>query len=303
MPKPFNLGEVSVQRVIDMEGPEFAPHALLPDATPEALEPYLEWLIPRFIDPASGQLILAIQTYVVRTGHHTILIDTCVGEDKERHFQPDWNMRSGTRYLADLTAAGVRPEEVDFVMCSHLHPDHVGWNTRLVDGRWVPTFPNAKYVFAREEWEFWEPKFRRDPKKFGDGAGLDSVLPILEAGRAVMVEGDHQINDHVHLEPTPGHTPGHVAIRIGGSGRGNGGQERAVMTGDLIHSILQCRHHEWCSVACFDKDRARATRRRILEESAEEGTLMMTAHFPSPSVGHAVREGEGFRFEYREGEG
>ncbi len=294
MPKPFRLGEISVQRVIDLEGPEFDPSYLLPDATPEALAPHLDWLMPRFLDPATGKLILAIQTYVVRTRHHTILIDTCVGEDKERRFAPDWNMRSGTGYLADLAAAGVRPEEVDFVMCTHLHPDHVGWNTRLVDGRWVPTFPNAQYVFAREEWEFWEPKFRRDSRKFGDGAGLDSVLPIVEAGCAVMVEGDHQLDDDVHLEPTPGHTPGHVAVRIGS------GEERAVMTGDLIHSVLQCVHPDWCSTACFDKEQSRATRRRILEESAEERTCMMTAHFPSPSIGHAVREDDGFRFEYRE---
>ena len=123
------------------------------------------------------------------------------------------------------------------------------------------------------------------------------MLPIVEAGRAVMVEGDHQLDDDVRLEPTPGHTPGHVAVRIGG------GDARALMTGDLIHSVLQCVHPDWCSVACFDKAQSRATRRRILEESAEERTLMLTAHFPSPSIGHAVRHGDSFRFAYREDEG
>ena len=294
MPQPLRLGEVTVQRVIDMESPAFAPIYLLPDATPEAIQPYLDWLTPRFVDPATGKLILVIQTYVVRTHHHTILIDTCVGEDKERSFSPDWHLRSGTRYLADLAAAGAPAEEVDFVMCTHLHPDHVGWNTRLVDGRWVPTFPNARYVFAAEEWEFWEPKFRRDPRKFGDGAGLDSVLPIVEAGRAEMVEGDHVLDDDVRLEPTPGHTPGHVAVRIGGR------EDGAVMTGDLIHSVLQCAEPDWCSAACFDKERSRATRRRILEESAENRTLMMTAHFPSPSIGRAVRRGDVFGFDFLE---
>lgn len=290
--KPMMLGEISLARVLETEGPEFDPTHLLPEATPEALAPHLDWLSPRAIDPASGQLVLAIQSYVVRTRHHAILIDTCVGENKERSFDPSWNMRQGTRYLADLAALGLAPEDIDFVMCTHLHPDHVGWNTKLIDGRWVPTFPHARYVFSRIEWEFWEPKARRDNRKFGDGAIGDSVLPIVEAGRAVLVETDHALDDQVWLEPSPGHTPGHVSVRLASNGR------EAVMSGDLIHSPVQCAEPDWCSRACFDKEQSRATRRHFLEDCTDSGRLVLTAHFPSPSVGHVVRRGDNYRFHY-----
>jgi glyoxylase-like metal-dependent hydrolase (beta-lactamase superfamily II) len=290
--KPRMLGEISLASVLESEGPEFLPTYLLPDATPENLAPHLDWLRPRVLDPATGKLVLAIQSYVVRTRHHNILIDTCVGEHKERTYDASWNLRSGTRYLADLAALGLAPEDIDFVMCTHLHPDHVGWNTKLVDGRWVPTFPNARYVFSRVEWEFWEPKARRDDRKFGDGAIGDSVLPIIEAGRAVMVESDHGLDDEVWLEPSPGHTPGHVSVRLASLG------QEAVMSGDLIHSPIQCAEPDWCSAACFDKAQARETRRNFLEASVESGRLVLTAHFPSPSIGWVERQGAVYSFHY-----
>ena len=290
--KPQMLGDISLARVLESEFPEFEPTHLLPDATPENLAPHLDWLTPRVIDPETGKLVLAIQSYVIRTRHHNILIDTCVGEDKERTFDPAWNMRTGTRYLADLAALGLAPADIDFVMCTHLHPDHVGWNTRLVDGRWVPTFPEAKYIFSRIEWEFWEPKARRDNRKFGDGAIGDSVLPVVEAGQALIVESDHAIDDQIWLEPSPGHTPGHVSVRLASRGKD------AVMSGDLIHSPVQCAEPDWCSAACFDKEQSRKTRWQFLEECAETGRFVLTAHFPSPSVGHVTRHGQAFRFRY-----
>lgn len=290
--KPRMLGDISLARVLESEGPEFPPTYLLPDATAEKLSPHLNWLQPRVLDPATGKLVLAIQSYVVRTRHHNILIDTCVGEHKERTYDKSWNMRSGTRYLADLAALGLAPEDIDFVMCTHLHPDHVGWNTQLVDGRWVPTFPKARYVFSRVEWEFWQPKARRDNRKFGDGAIGDSVLPIVEAGRAVMVASDHSLDDEVWLEPSPGHTPGHVSVRLASRG------EEAVMSGDLIHSPIQCAEPDWCSAACFDKEQARRTRRDFLEACVDSGRLVLTAHFPSPSIGWVERQGAAYRFRY-----
>ena len=292
--KPRMLGDISMARVLESEGPEFLPTYLLPDATPEKLAPHLEWLRARVLDPETGKLVLTIQSYVVRSRHHNILIDTCVGEHKSRTYDKSWNMRSGTRYLDDLAALGLAPEDVDFVMCTHLHPDHVGWNTQLRDGRWVPTFPNARYVFSRIEWEFWEPKARRDNRKFGDGAIGDSVLPIVEAGRAVLVESDHSLDDEVWIEPTPGHTPGHVSVRLASKG------QEAVMSGDLIHSPIQCAEPDWCSAACFDKPQARATRRKFLEACAESGRLVMTAHFPSPSIGWVERQAGAYRFRYAE---
>ncbi|MDP6708917.1 MAG: MBL fold metallo-hydrolase [Alphaproteobacteria bacterium] len=290
--RPRMLGEISLARVLESEGPYAEPTNLLPDATPENLAPHMDWLQPRVFDPATGMLVLAVQSYVVRTRHHTILIDTCVGEEKERYHNASWNMRRDTRYLADLAAMGLAPEDIDFVMCTHLHPDHVGWNTRLVDGRWVPTFPNAKYVFSQTEYDFWEPKAKRDNRKFGDGAIGDSVFPVVEAGQALMVATDHALDDEVWLEPSPGHTPGHVSIRLASGG------EEAVMSGDLIHSPIQCAEPDWCTVACFDKDQARATRRAFLEDCAETGRLALTAHFPSPSIGRFTRQGEVYRFLY-----
>ena len=285
------IGDIAIDRVIESERPEFEPTMLIPEATAENLAPHRHWLEPRSLDPATGKLIIAVQTYVVRTDHHTILIDTCVGNDKARSFTPDWNMLSGAKYLTDLAALGITPEDVDFVMCTHLHPDHVGWNTRLVDGRWVPTFGNAQYVMNREEWLFWEQKNRRKPN-FSDGCIDDSVLPVIAAGQALMVEADHAIDDQIRLEPSPGHTPGHVSVRLASNGR------QAVMIGDMIHCPVQCAEPDWNSSACFEPDRSRRTRRDFLERHADTDTLVMTAHFPSPSVGHVVALGDAFRFRF-----
>ena len=293
--RPRQLGDIDLLSVVETEQGEFRPDFLIPAATPDALQPDIGWLHAiNAIDPVTGLLVLAAQSYVVRTRHHTILIDTCVGEHKPRQFNESWNMRTGTRYLADLAAAGVQPEAVDYVMCTHLHPDHVGWNTRLVDGRWVPTFPNARYVFSRREYGFWEEKHRRDPVRFADGAIGDSVLPIVEAGRADLVADDFALDDEVRLEPTPGHAPGHVAVHL--TSRGS----EAVMTGDLIHSPIQCRHPEWSTHGCWNKQMSAETRRGFLERYADTGVLVLTAHFPSPSVGHVVRRGDAFDFRFED---
>ncbi|MDP6352832.1 MAG: MBL fold metallo-hydrolase [Alphaproteobacteria bacterium] len=290
----FELGDISVRRVIETEGPEFDPRRFFPDCDSGALDRHRPWLEPRFLDPASGKLVFAIQSYLLRTRHHTILVDSCVGENKARSYSPDWNMRGDTSYLADLAAAGAPAESIDFVLCTHLHPDHVGWNTRLVDGRWVPTFANAKYIFARDEWAFWRAKSAKHPTKYDDGAIRDSVLPVVEAGQALIVDQDHALDDQVCLEPSPGHTPGHVGIRLASRG------QRGVLSGDLIHNVLQCAHPQWSSAACFDKALSARTRQGFLDRAAETDTLVMTAHFPSPSVGHVVRAGDAFGFRFRE---
>ncbi len=287
------VGDIAVSRIVEIEGPAFEPTWLLPDATDEALAPHREWLEPWALDPATGQLIVTIQSYLLKTRHHTILIDTCVGNDKERRMLKTWNMRSDDGYLAGLAARGVQPEDVDFVMCTHLHVDHVGWNTRLVDGRWVPTFANAKYVFAREEWAYWE-EINKGGKKHSDGSIDDSVLPVIEAGQAVLVDSDHVLDDEIRLEPSPGHTPGHVSVRLASNGA------RAVMSGDVIHHPVQCAHPEWSGMGCVDKELSRRTRRALLERVCESGELLMTAHFPSPSMGRIVPEGGAFRIRYED---
>ena len=281
----FRLGDVSVTRVLEMERPFFAPSALFPDAPAEAFEAERHWLEPDALCPESGRLILAVQSYLLRSRRHTILIDSCVGCDKSNAFFPDWHRRQDRSWLASLAAAGVRPEEVDFVLCTHLHSDHCGWNTQLVDGRWVPTFPNARYVLARQE----VAPFEATP----NDAYNESVLPVIEAGQADLVEMDHTLDDEVWLEPTGGHTPGHVAVRLA-----SGGAE-AVMRGDVVHSPIQCLYPDWAFSSDHDPDRARATRRAFLEASCADQHLVLTAHFPSPSVGHVLADGAAFRFHYR----
>ena len=289
----FLIGNIEITRIIELEGPDFAPFEFFPDCTPEMLEPHLGWLQPRFLDPSNGKLVFAIQSYLLQTNHHTILIDSCVGEDKERARFPTWNLRKNTNYLAKLAGAGISPESIDYVLCTHLHADHVGWNTRLINGQWVPTFPNARYLFARDEQEFWQSKFAKDPHKYDDGCYQDSVLPVIDSGQALIVDQDHVLDDQIWLEPSPGHTPGHVSIRA------RSGDSEAVFSGDLMHSVLQCIYPELVSRACFNKPLARQTRRDFLERYCERPVQVMTAHFPSPSSGHIHRHGgDSYRFKY-----
>jgi glyoxylase-like metal-dependent hydrolase (beta-lactamase superfamily II) len=227
----------------------------------------------------------------VRTPRHTILVDTCVGNGKPRPARPFWHMRQGDAWERGLAAAGVRVEDIDFVMCTHLHVDHVGWNTRLRDGRWVPTFPNARYLFGEKEFAHWSAEHA----KAANPVMEDSVLPIVEAGRADLVRTDAALDDHVRLVPTPGHTPDHYSVELGR------GSTAAVLTGDLIHSPLQARYPEMSMFSDFDRAQAAGTRRRFLECHCDTGTLVCTAHFPSPSAGRVGRWGDGFRFTARGG--
>lgn len=285
------IGDVTWRRIVEYEEPDFAVSMLLPDATDDALAPYRDWLEPRFLDPASQELVMANQSYLLRTRHHLVLVDSCCGNDKERRFHEPWAMRKSTAYMDGLAAAGVAVDDIDYVMCTHLHPDHVGWNTRLLDGRWVPTFPNAKYVFAKDEYAFWE-KLSEKGKGPTDGSFFDSVLPVVEAGQAEMVAHDFSLDDEIALLPTPGHTPGHVSIEIASAGAGG------IVTGDVMHTPLQVREPDWSAVGCSDRAQSAATRRALLERCVDTDTLVMTGHFPSPSVGHVVSASGGFDFRF-----
>ena len=196
-------GGIEWHRIVESEEPDFDVFFLLPDATGQNLAPHRDWLEPRFLDPASNKIVMAMQSYVLRTRHCTILVDACVGNDKERRFHPPWARRTSTRYLDNLAAIGLAPENIDFVMCTHLHADHVGWNTRLAGGRWVPSFPNARYLFARTEYEHWI-EINKGGKKYSDGCIDDSVLPVVEAGQADMVvDDDHEFDDEIRFAPHP----------------------------------------------------------------------------------------------------
>jgi glyoxylase-like metal-dependent hydrolase (beta-lactamase superfamily II) len=220
----------------------------------------------------------------VKTPHHTILVDSCIGNDKPRPLRPKWNMKTDETYMRALAAAGFSVGDIDYVMCTHLHVDHVGWNTRLENGRWVPTFPNARYIFAKGEFDYWTEQNAKTPvPPFGD-----SVLPVVEAKRAEIVRDDFQIGDHARILPTPGHTPGHVAFALGR------GKDLAVVSGDLMHSPLQARYPELSAKFDVDQAQAAVTRRNFLERYCDTDTLCCTAHFPSPSTGRIRRWGNGF---------
>ena len=282
------LGQIVIRRVVESICADFDALSFFPETTREDWARHRTWMVPWALDPASGKLVLTIQAFLVRTRHHTILIDTCVGDHKSRPLRPFWHMQKLNTFLPRLAAAGVTPEDVDYVMCTHLHSDHVGWNTQLRDGRWVPTFPNARYIFAQLEWDSFNELHRRNPQP----QLLDSVFPVMEAGQAQLVESDFALDDEVWLEPTPGHTSGHVCVHLASQGA------HAVITGDCIHSPVQCVEPGWVMRADVDPALAIATRRRFLERCCDSCVLVCATHFPEPSFGRITQREQAFWFEY-----
>ena len=288
MSTTFAVGDLTVHRVIESEGPLFDPMTFFPTLQREILDENLPWLQPQYVDPASGQLALCIQSYIVRTKHHNILIDTCVGNHRDRPTHPFWNQMTSDRYERNLAATGLTPNDIHFVMCTHLHVDHVGWNTRLENGRWVPTFPNAKYVFADKELAFWTEKEKNDPGK--QPWIVDGVLPIVAAGLHDIVTSQHELSDVVKLIPTPGHTIDHYSVHIGKPGAD------AVIGGDMIHSPLQAKYPELCMRADYNREQGGVSRRSLFGRLCDTSTLLCTGHFPGTSKGLLTRWGDGFRF-------
>jgi glyoxylase-like metal-dependent hydrolase (beta-lactamase superfamily II) len=260
------------------------------------LERNLAWLVPNHYAPARDRLITSVHAWLIRTARHTVLLDCCAGNHKDRPGFARFHQLD-TPFLARLRAAGATPEEIDIVLCTHLHSDHVGWNTMLRDGRWVPTFPNAKYLFSRAENEYGDP--RRNPQAAADpqrrNAFHDSVLPVLEAGQAELIEGHHAIDDTMMIEPAPGHTVGHVILRLADRG------ERALFCGDVVHHPLQVCAPRWNSGFCELPEQTRATRRRVLEHCAEDGALLFPTHFGAPHVAAITPDGDAFMPRFVEG--
>ncbi len=277
----WQIGDFKVTRVVEMEmtgGSKF----ILPDASPAEVAP-LDWMQPHFAT-SDGKLIMSVHALVIDTGSMRIVVDTCIGNDKERNM-PSWNNLQ-TSFLDDLIGAGYPPETIDAVMCTHLHVDHVGWNTRLVDGKWVPTFTNARYLMAEEEWAYWDAN--EDEDTYGPILA-DSVRPVVEAGLADFVSQTHEICPGVVLEPTPGHTPGHVSVHITSNG------EEALITGDCIHHPVQMTRTEWCSSADYDQAQGRATREGLLEKYVDSDVLVIGTHFATPTAGKVKRfDGGGY---------
>ena len=278
----WRIGEVSITRIVELEfagGTRF----ILPDATYDACRE-IGWLQPHFADE-NGKLRMAVQALVVETPSRRIVVDTCIGNDKEGRGVPRWNNLQGP-FLRDLEAAGYPRDSIDTVLCTHLHVDHVGWNTMLVEGRWVPTFPNARYLMGRIEFEHWRDQRRDEGQKI---VFADSVAPVFEAGLVDLVAIDHRVCEEVSLTPTLGHTPGHVSVKIASRG------EEALITGDFIHHPVQLTHPEWCSAADYDKAQGEATRREVFARLAGTPTLVIGTHFTTPTAGKIVRDGAAWR--------
>ena len=276
----WTVGRVSITEIVELEtvgGTRF----ILPQVGPDDVQ-QLPWMMPHFANEA-GRLKMKVKSLLLQTPTQRIVVDTCLGNDKQGRSVPVWNDLH-TPYLADMAAADFPPESIDTVLCTHLHVDHVGWNTRLVDGAWVPTFPNAKYLFGDAEYEYWKT---HSEKPEHAAVFADSIQPIIDAGRAELVASDAQLTEQISLIPTPGHSPGHVSVLIESDG------QRALLIGDVAHTPLQMAQLDWSSTVDFDPLQSAATRRDLFARFADTGTLVIGGHF---GAGHISRDGDAFKF-------
>ncbi|MCP5025846.1 MAG: MBL fold metallo-hydrolase [Actinomycetia bacterium] len=278
----WTIGDVTITSIIEVEQ-HWKWEWLLPEVTPEIHEP-IEWLRPDFVTD-NGKFIIRIQALVVESQGKRIIVDTCVGNNKDRP-TPLFD-KLDTPFLAELEGAGFGRDSIDQVVCTHLHVDHVGWNTMMVDGQWVPTFPNARYLFGRTEYEYW--KAEDDTERFGD-VMADSISPIIDAELYDLVHSDHRLTDEVYLEPTPGHTPGHVSVRIS-----SGGQQ-AVITGDMVHHPVQFAHPRLASSADVDPVASSDTREHAFSQWENDGALVIGTHFAGRGAGTLTAEHGAWRY-------
>ena len=276
----WTVGKVKITKVVELETVG-STRFILPLATNEEIRK-LPWLIPHFATE-EGRLKMSIHSLVVETPSRRIVVDTGLGNDKEGRSVPTWNNRKGP-FLETMKADGFPPDSIDTVLCTHLHVDHVGWNTTLAGGKWVPTFANARYVFGKIEYEHW-----RDHSDESDKVAVfkDSVKPIVDAGKADLVAGDASLSDEIALVPTPGHSPGHMSIHV------RSGGEEALLTGDVAHHPCQMANLDWSSTADSDPVQSAVTRHELFSRFANTATLVIGGHF---SAGHIRRDGDAFKF-------
>jgi glyoxylase-like metal-dependent hydrolase (beta-lactamase superfamily II) len=276
----WKVGKVKITKIVELETVG-STRFILPLATPEENQK-LPWLVPQYANE-EGRLKMSIHSLVVETSSRRIVVDTGLGNDKQGRNVPTWNGRNGP-FLDTMSAAGFPPDSIDTVLCTHLHVDHVGWNTRLVDGKWVPTFPNARYIFGKTEYEHW-----RDHSDAPDKAALfnDSVKPIVDAGKAELIASDAKLTDEITMISTPGHSPGHMSLHI------KSGGEEGLLTGDVAHHPCQMAHLDWSSTADSDPKHSAVTRRELFSRFADRPVLVIGGHY---DAGHVKREGDAFKF-------
>ena len=274
----WEIGDVRITRVVEQVVPfpvDFFMEAMPADVAAEA------WLVPDYVD-ADGNYLMSLHTYVLETDGRRIVVDTCAGNSKDRPLIPEFDHQNRP-FLAELAVAGFDPETIDIVVCTHLHVDHVGWNTRLENGAWIPTFRNARYLFASADIDYW----RQATNPIHASSFADSVQPVIEAGLVDGVAADTDLTRDVQLRRTPGHTPGHISVWIG---------DRAVITGDVLHHPIQCRHPDWTGGGDDDPDMARATRSELLATAASTNALVLGTHFAATSAGRILATDDGYRF-------
>ncbi len=281
----WQVGDVTIKRVVELEMASVysTKHPFIPDATPEALRD-TDWLYPSFVTP-EGALNTSIHALLVEAPGLKLVVDTCIGNDRPRRILAKRPL--SLPFLERFAESGWKTTDVNTVVCTHLHVDHVGWNTMLVDGRWMPTFPNARYLIGKAEHAHWTAEGEGETKDIL----ADSIQPIFDAGLVDLVAMDHRISNEVRLMPTPGHTPGHVSVMIESNG------QRAIITGDIMHHPCQIAHPHWCAAFDNDQSAARVTREKFLANVADSETLIIGTHFAPPTAGRIVSADKAYRLE------
>ncbi|MEM7142780.1 MAG: MBL fold metallo-hydrolase [Actinomycetota bacterium] len=280
----LHIGETMLTPVVEAETPHIPVGLFYPEAHADDVGVAMPWLPPGSTDADGSAITFRVQAFVLRHAGRTILVDPCVGNGKHLAM-PFWN-ELDLPWLDDLRAIGVEPADVDLVVHTHLHEDHIGWDTHLVDGEWMPTFPNARHIYVGEELEWASTTARaRDPEPFPE-----SIQPILDAGLGDEVGMTHDLGDGMRLVPTPGHTPGHVSLDVATTA------ETLVITGDLLHHPFQLASPDVAEVGDQDADLARRTRKDFFAEHAASGAVIAGTHFPIDPVGRIEADGDRWRW-------
>lgn len=289
----FYIGSIKVTRIEEWQGSFAPPDQLFKGYTEEGWSPLQQEFTPEYFDPASGKLYAFLQSWVLDTGQTRILFDTGAGNDKERPNLPIFSNLK-TDFLSNLRSAGYEAGDIDIVVCSHIHVDHVGWNTQLIDGRWEVTFRNAQYVLPMADRDYWDPAVAdRTPGEIGvmvnQGMFEDSVRPLMGTGRIVWSADGFEVAPGIVLHAFPGHTPGSMVMKV------RSGGEEAMFVGDVVHHPAQIYNPDWNSQFCENQDGARISRRRMLDDAAQSEALIIPAHFGGDHMVRVVRDGTGFR--------